>query len=90
MFLTPFSSKTVTMRPSNPGGSIAFSALYQHLLYFVARSNQFGPVQHAWHIDSIMNGMAYCTTSISDFDKGGCVIQMEWTKAVCDNCQPML
>ena len=30
------------------------------------------------------------STSNSDFDKGGCVIQVEWTKALCDNCQTML
>ena len=34
--------------------------------------------------------MAYHVTSNWDFDKGGCVIQIEWTKALCDNCQPML
>ena len=34
--------------------------------------------------------MAFHDTSNSDFDKEGCVIQVEWTKAVCDNCQPML
>ena len=34
--------------------------------------------------------MAYCITSNLDFEKEGCVTQIEWTKALCDNCQPML
>ena len=34
--------------------------------------------------------MAWHITFRLDFDKGGCVIQVEWTKALCDNCQPML
>ena len=29
--------------------------------------------------------MACCITSNLDFDKGGCVIQVEWTKALFDN-----
>ena len=27
-------------------------------------------------------------TSNSDFDKGGCIIQVEWTKALCNTYQP--
>ena len=34
--------------------------------------------------------MACCITTNSDFDQGGCVMQIEWTKALCNNCQPML
>ena len=31
----------------------------------------------------------HCTSNL-DFDKGGCVIQVEWSKALCNNCQPIL
>ena len=41
-------------------------------------------------MDNIRNSMAYYVTSNLDFDKGGYVIQVEWTKALCHNCQPML
>ena len=34
--------------------------------------------------------MACHITSNSNFDKGGCVIQIEWTKALCNIYQPML
>ena len=56
----------------------------------VASSNLFGLVGYTWQIDSIRNSVACCMTSNSDFNKGGCVIQIEWTKALCDNCQHML
>ena len=59
-------------------------------LVVVASSNKFGPVQCAWQIDSMRNSVACHITSNLDFDKGGHVIQIQWTKALCDNCQPML
>ena len=34
--------------------------------------------------------MACHVTSSSDFNKGDHVIHFEWTKALYDNCQPML
>ena len=34
--------------------------------------------------------MAFHITSDLDFDKGGCVIQIEWTKALCKCWEPML
>ena len=34
--------------------------------------------------------MACHVTFNSNSDKGRCAIQIEWTKALCDNCQPML
>ena len=36
-----------------------------------------------------MNSVACCVTSDSDFDKGGCVIQIEWTKALCNNAHAL-
>ena len=71
-----------------PRREFCTSALHQHLVSVVTSSNQFGPVQYAWQIDSIRNSVAYCITSSSDFDKGGCVIQIEWTKALCDSYYP--
>ena len=32
--------------------------------------------------------MACCITSDSDFDQGGCVMQIEWTKALCNIAKP--
>ena len=32
----------------------------------------------------------FCVTFNLDFDQGGYVMQIEWTKALCNNCQPML
>ena len=41
--------------------------------------------------DMVQTGcVVCCITSNSNFNKEGCVIQIEWTKALCDNCQPML
>ena len=31
--------------------------------------------------------MGCCITSHLDFDKGGCVTQVEWINVLCDNCQ---
>ena len=36
------------------------------------------------------NSMACHITSNSDFDQGGYVMQIEWTNALCNNCQPIL
>ena len=36
------------------------------------------------------NSVACHITSNLYFDKEGCVIQIEWTKAICDNYQSML
>ena len=36
------------------------------------------------------NSVVCHVTSNSDFDQGGCVMQIEWTKALCNNCQPIL
>ena len=36
------------------------------------------------------NSVACFVTSNSDFDQEGCVMQIEWTKALCNNDQPML
>ena len=33
------------------------------------------------------NSVACNITSNSDFDQGGCIMQIEWTKALCNNCQ---
>ena len=43
----------------------------------VASQNQFGPVWCVWQIDSIRNSVACHVTSISDFNKGGFVIQIK-------------
>ena len=36
------------------------------------------------------NSMACHITSNWDFDKGDCVIWVQGTKTLCDNCQPRL
>ena len=36
------------------------------------------------------SSMACHITSNSDFDQGGYIMQIEWTKALCNNSQPML
>ena len=36
------------------------------------------------------NRVACHITSNLDFDQGRCVMQIEWTKALCNNYQPML
>ena len=48
----------------------------------MASLNQFDPVLCAWQIDSIRNSVACHVTSNLDFDKGSCVIQVEWTMQV--------
>ena len=40
--------------------------------------------------DSMRNSVACHVTFNLDVDKSGCVIQIKWTKAPSDNCQPML
>ena len=40
--------------------------------------------------DGIRNSVACLVTSNLDFQQEGCVIQIEWSKALCNNCQPML
>ena len=73
---------------SSPG---VLSALHQHLLWLaVANLNQFSPVQCTKQIDSIRHRVACHVTSNLDCDQGGSVIQIEWTKAFCNNCQPIL
>ena len=54
----------------------------------MASLNQFGPVRHAWQIDSISNSVACLVTSNLEFEQNGCVIEIEWTKDLCNNCQP--
>ena len=80
------------MELSSPGAyvSIAFSTLHQQLKLVGTSSNQFGLVLCEWQIDSIRNGVACHITSDLDFDWGSCVIEIEWTKALYYNCQPML
>ena len=34
--------------------------------------------------------MGCCITSHLDFDKGGCVTQVEWINVLCDNCQAII
>ena len=36
------------------------------------------------------NSMACHITSNLDIDQGGCVMEIEWTKALCNNYQPIL
>ena len=45
--------------------------------------------QESWQYRQHQNNMACHVTSNSDFDKGGLVIQINWTKALCNNCHPM-
>ena len=48
----------------------------------VASSNHLKPVWSSLVRMTNRNSMAYYMTSILDFDKGGCVFQIEWTKAL--------
>ena len=70
--------------------SIACSALHQWLKLVGTSLKQFGPVQCEWQKDTIRNSVACHITFSLDFDKGGCIIQIEWTKALYNNYQPML
>ena len=90
LFTNHFQLNTATMGLSTLGGVLGI--LHQHLLYLVvARLNQYkiSSDQLLVHLTK-RNSVACHITSNSDFDQGGCVMQIEWTKAFCNNCQPML
>ena len=62
--------------------------LHYVTLYF-SSCGQFKPVWASLVCMTNRNSIACHITSSLDFDKGGCVIQIEWTKALCNDCQPV-
>ena len=51
--------------------------------------NQQMPVSTSSVCMTYRNSMARHVTSTFELEQGVCVIQIHWTKACCDNCQPM-
>ena len=45
--------------------------------------------QWLWPVQTSLGQFSAQCTSNLDFDQGSCVIQIEWTKTICNNCQPM-
>ena len=90
-----FSSKTATMEISTPGKSVVFSVLHQHLTIHITMDCIV--ITIVWRIAGVNAPIWYNAThyyaNSSCLKKHRCdltIIQIEWTKASCNNCHPML